>query len=105
MSKVVRFEVPKEVKGKKFEHEYLTTAQQVLRELTVLRLFEQGKVSTGYAAKLLCLTRYQFIDLMARHRVPLWNYSKEELAREFQAAVDLSRSLIGGQRRRTRRCS
>src|SRR5437867_3417526 len=86
MSKVVRFEVPKEVRDKKFEREYLTAAQEVLKEQTILRLFEEGRVSTGCAAKMLGLTRYQFVDLLAKHRVPLFDYSQEELDQEFQAA-------------------
>jgi predicted HTH domain antitoxin len=100
MSKAVRFEVPKEVKDKKFEQEYLTTAQQVLKEQTVLRLFEQGKVSNGYAAKMLGLSRYQFIDLLAKHRVPLFNYAQEELDREFQAAAELNRKLKAGGKKK-----
>ncbi len=93
MSKVVRFEVPEEVKDKKFEQEYLITAQQVLKEQTVLRLFEQGKASAGYAARMLNLTRYQFVDLLAKHRVPLFDYSQEDLQGEFRSAADLSREL------------
>ena len=40
MSKVVRFEVPKEVQGTKAEREYLAAAQRVLKEQTVLRLYQ-----------------------------------------------------------------
>ena len=72
MSKVVRFEVPKEVKDKKFEQEYLTAAQEVVKEQTILRLFEEGRVSTGYAAKILGLPRYQFVDLLAKSTRSIW---------------------------------
>ena len=93
MSKVVKFAVPKEVEGTEVEEEYLSAAQQVVKEQTVLRLFEQGKVSAGYAARMLELDRYQFLDLLAKRNIPIFNYSEKELELEFQAVDDLSRKL------------
>jgi predicted HTH domain antitoxin len=50
----VQIDIPKEVKGKA-RQEYLATARELLKEQTVLRLFEEGKASAGYAANLLGL--------------------------------------------------
>lgn len=86
----VRFEVPDEVKGEEFQEEYLRTAQDVLKEQTVLRLFEQGKVSAGYAARVLGMNRHDFLELLARHRVSVYNYPLADLDKEFGAVEKLT---------------
>jgi hypothetical protein len=50
MAKGFQLEVPKQ-KGTKLEQEFLTVAQAVLKEQAVLRLYSEGRVSTGTAAK------------------------------------------------------
>lgn len=90
MSKVVKFAVPKEVEGTPVEEDYLSAAQQVLKEQTVLRLFEQGTISTGYAAQMLGLNRFEFLDLLAKRQIPVLNYSEEELEREVESVAELS---------------
>ncbi|HEY3131932.1 MAG TPA: UPF0175 family protein [Acidobacteriota bacterium] len=89
----LRLEVPKEVRGKKFEREYVDAAQQVLKEQALLRLFEQGKVSAGYTAETLGMTRHEFYEWLAKSRVSPFNYSKEELIQEFVAAGKFAKQL------------
>ncbi len=99
MTKVnVQIEVPEAVKGTPVEEKFLSAAQELLQEQVVLRLFEKGDISSGYAAELLGITRYDFIELLGKHRIPVFNYgSKEEVEQEFQTAKDLHQQLEQGK--------
>lgn len=96
----VRFEVPEEVKGKKIEQEYLTTAQQVLKEQTVLRLYKEEKISTGTGARLLGIPLYDFIRFLGEHQVSIFNYSPEELEADVEAATVAKKSRAPKGRKR-----
>jgi predicted HTH domain antitoxin len=93
MSKAIKFTVPEEVEGIALERDYRLAAQQVVNELAVLRLLEQGRVSTGYASRILGLDRYEFLDLLAKRGIPVLNYLDEEFEHELQAVDDLSAQL------------
>jgi predicted HTH domain antitoxin len=47
--------------------------------LFAIKLYEVGRVSTGQAAKLMGLSKLAFIEMLGRYRVPIFNYSPEEL--------------------------
>ena len=96
----VQIEVPKEVKGKARE-EYLATTRELLKEQTVLRLFETGKVSAGFAANLLGLSRSEFDALLYKHRISPFNYPPDELNKEFEVVGQLARKL-GSQPKKTK---
>jgi len=91
MSKInIQIEVPDELHGTEMEEKFLTTAQELLQEQVILRLFEKGEISSGYAAHLLGMTRYDFTELLGRRGVPVINYgSQEEIKQEFRAVDDL----------------
>jgi predicted HTH domain antitoxin len=57
---------------------------QELREAAVLRWFEEGRISQGQAACLLGLTRGEFFDLLAAHRVSPVQMSPADLEADFQ---------------------
>ena len=40
-----------------------------LREALVVRLYDLGKLSSGQAARLLGLSRWEFLDLLGRYNV------------------------------------
>ncbi len=44
-----------------------------LREALVVRLYDLGKLSSGQAARLLGLTRWEFLDLLGRYNVSLFD--------------------------------
>ena len=71
----VQIDVPKEVKGKA-KQEYLATTRELLKEQTVLRLFEEGKASAGFAANLLGLNRYEFDYVSIALRASNRNFSR-----------------------------
>lgn len=65
-----RFEwdVPDELFDERFrEEEFL----RQLKEDAVVKLFEAGRVSSGYAASLLGMTQRDFLELLQKHGVPL----------------------------------
>lgn len=93
----VQIDVPKEVKGKA-KQEYLATTRELLKEQTVLRLFEEGKASAGFAANLLGLNRYEFDGLLAKHRISPFNYTTKELDKEFEVVGELARKLSPGRK-------
>lgn len=99
MTKVnVQIEVPDSVKGTPVEEKFLSAAQELLQEQVVLRLFEQGDISSGYAAELLGITKFDFIELLGKRGIPVFNYgSKEELEQEFQTVQDLRQQLDRGK--------
>ena len=59
--------------------------QQRFVEWLVLSLFTEGRVSSGKAAKLLNISRVEFLDLLRARGVTYVNYTPEELAEEFKS--------------------
>jgi len=55
------------------------------RLLLAIKLYEVGKVSLGQAAKLAGFSRRAFIDVLGRHKIPVFDYSPEELKQEIDA--------------------
>ena len=86
MAKSFQFDVPKQAKGKKLEEEFLSTARTILKEQTVLRLYNEKKVSTGTAAKMLGMPLHDFMRFAAQHRVSVFpEYTNKELDAELRA--------------------
>jgi len=54
------------------------------KEALVLELLREARISQGQAARLLGLTRWQILDLMARRRVPSGPETPEEMRREVE---------------------
>lgn len=52
----------------------------------VLDLLRDAKISQGRAARLLGVTRYDILDLMASHHIPSGPLTAEEARREVEAA-------------------
>jgi predicted HTH domain antitoxin len=55
----------------------------------VLRRFRQGLISSGKAARILGWSRRQFLDLLGREGIPMYDPSDEELAKEWQTVQDV----------------
>lgn len=51
--------------------------------LLAIKLYEVGKVSLGQAAKLAGFSKRAFIDVLGQHRIPIFDYSPEELRQEI----------------------
>ncbi|MBI2215720.1 MAG: UPF0175 family protein [Candidatus Rokubacteria bacterium] len=72
---------------KTFESEDLSAKA---KEALVMTLVREHRVSQGKAAELLGVSRYQLVDLMAKHHVRAFDYGGEELAHEVRAAKELA---------------
>ena len=59
--------------------------QQQLVEWLVLSLFKDERVSSGKAAKLLGISRLEFLDLLRRRGISYLDYSPDEIAEEIDA--------------------
>ena len=84
-------DVPKEARKRKFEQDYLDTAQTVLREQTVLRLYRDGKISTGTGAKMLGMPLYTFMLFLGQNMVSTLRAGSKELNEDFRASKRASK--------------
>jgi predicted HTH domain antitoxin len=71
------------------------TPEEIRRQipiLLVLKRFREGAISSGKAAGVLAISRREFVDLLAREGVPLYDPTDQELAEEFQTVQRLASS-------------
>ena len=66
---------------------------QKSRHLLAVYCYQRRLLSLGKAARLAELNRWDFMDLLAEHNVPVLNYSDDELATEFAAVDQLEQAL------------
>lgn len=62
-----------------------------IRLMAVLKMFELGKLSSGKAAELAGMSRVEFFEMCGRYRVPVFNYTPEELEAELKQDVEQAR--------------
>lgn len=55
-----------------------------VKQSLALRLVADGVISQGKGAELAGVSRVEFLDLMAAHRIPAADYPVEELRRELR---------------------
>jgi len=77
----LEWELPAETVDKAFAKE-LT---EVVKEEVTLRLFSEGKISSGYAASLLGMTRREFLALLKKRSIPFVRYLLEDLKADQRA--------------------
>lgn len=68
--------------------------QQQLIEWLVISLFREERISSGRAAKLLDITRIEFLALLRRQGIAYLDYSPDELADELESVHHLSIEAI-----------
>jgi predicted HTH domain antitoxin len=68
--------------------------QRRLSEWLVLSLFTEGRVSSGKAARLLNISRVEFLAVLRARGVAYINYTPDELAEEFAAVEALEVKAI-----------
>ena len=59
--------------------------QRRVVEWLALSLFIEGRISSGKAARLLTISRVEFLDLLRRRGIAYVDMTQEELAEEFAA--------------------
>lgn len=67
--------------------------QHRLIEWLILSLFTEGHISSGRAARLLNISRIEFLALLRARGIAYINYTPDELAEEFAAAKALEVKL------------
>lgn len=63
--------------------------QRRITEWLVLSLFTEGRISSGKAARLLNMSRIEFLALLRARGIAYINYTPDELADEFAAVEAL----------------
>jgi predicted HTH domain antitoxin len=68
------------------EEPFRTDLVEAIRREAALRLFAGGKISSGYGAQMLGISRWEFIDLLRESgMIPLFSYGEGELDGELGA--------------------
>jgi predicted HTH domain antitoxin len=82
MSRLLRFEceIPDAVFDEEFPEDRFV---QTLKEEAILTLFRAERLSSGYAAKLLGMTRRDFFERLEQHGVGLAVYTEADLAADL----------------------
>ena len=62
-----------------------------LRELIVLEMYRERQISSGKGAELLGMSKWEFIQFAARHDVPYFDESAEELTAEVEVVQQTGR--------------
>lgn len=83
---VFRWPIPDTV-DKELEEEIV----HLTKEEVVLRLFKEGKISSGFGAELLGIAKRDFLAFLHKKGIPFFNYSKEELDKELEAVAELKK--------------
>jgi len=76
--KTVSIEFPEEI-IELFGEEEL---KNFVKKLSVLELVKNGKLSSGKAAEILRMTRWDFMELMSDYDIPMANFPPKELERQ-----------------------
>jgi predicted HTH domain antitoxin len=63
--------------------------QRRIAEWLVLSLFTEGRISSGRAARLMGISRVEFLALLRARGIAYINYTPDDLAEEFAAVEKL----------------
>jgi predicted HTH domain antitoxin len=78
----VEIEVPSELRRFGIDEEEV---RKEAPRLLVIKRFTQGTISSGKAAELLSMTRFEFMDLLAKEKLPLIDWDEGEIQAELDA--------------------
>ncbi len=79
----VRLDLPRDLLGALDVPE--REVEMRVKELIALELFREGRISSGKGAELIGVSKHAFIQLLARHDIPYFTQSPEELSDEVEA--------------------
>ncbi|WP_457641332.1 UPF0175 family protein [Persephonella sp.] len=60
--------------------------EKEIKTMVLVKLYELGKISSGEAAKLLGISRIDFLDLLGKYRVQIGPETEEKLLRDIGLA-------------------
>jgi predicted HTH domain antitoxin len=85
---VLRWLIPDTV-DKELENEIVNQT----KEEVVLRLFKEGKISSGYGAELLKICLADFMDLLEQRGIPFTTYTEKHWEQDKKAAEEMRKQL------------
>jgi len=83
----LELELPEGLVDRQLEAELLRR----FKEETAVRLFQEGKVSSGYAAHLIGIPRVEFLELLRRRGIPHVEYSAEDCREDLNTLERVER--------------
>lgn len=88
MPRTLRFEwkVPDGLFDEQFREEDFL---QGLKEEAVVKLFQAGRITSGSGARLLGITRRDFLEVLYRRGIPYFRYSPQQFQLELEAVEHL----------------
>ncbi|MBI4378673.1 MAG: UPF0175 family protein [Nitrospinae bacterium] len=86
--KTIAIEIPDEIINLLGSEE---EAVKEAKEALVLDLVRRGKVSKGKAAELVGISLWDLPDLLAKYRIPWFDYSKEDMQRDLDRLKEIKR--------------
>jgi len=85
---MVRLNLPRDLLGLLDVSE--TDLEKRIRELIAIDLFQKGRISSGKGGELSGVSKWDFIQLLSRYKVPYFNQTPEDLVAE----VNLLETLL-----------
>ena len=64
----------------------LDLSEKEIKVATLIKLYELGKISSGEAAKILRISRLEFLDLLGKYKVQISPDEEEELLKDIKNA-------------------
>ena len=83
----LEMELPDGLVDKTFEAELL----KGFKEEAALRLFKEGKVSSGFAARLIGISRLEFLNLLQKRAIPFVEYTLEDFHHDTEVMEKFER--------------
>lgn len=83
MNATVTLEVPEEAL-RLFDGDASTFSREMY-VAAVVKWYDEGRISSGQGARMLAVSRADFLDLLFRHKVSPFQYTPEELAAEMKS--------------------
>jgi predicted HTH domain antitoxin len=80
----VQLELP-EALAHKLDPSGVEVGRRIL-ELVLLRLVQDGEISSGKGAEVLGISKQEFRALLREHKIPYFNLTPEELRKELAAS-------------------
>ena len=58
--------------------------EREIAEVVALHLYSRGQITSGTAANIIGISRVEFLQLAGKEKIPMFQYSEEELAHELK---------------------
>jgi predicted HTH domain antitoxin len=62
----------------------INLSKEEIQTFLAVKLFESGRVTLGQAAKIAEYSKETFIEILGRHKIPVFNYSPKDLRAELR---------------------